>query len=98
MFKGIDKHGKPCFNEYIKLNGGKGMKTKTRQTPEQLTCAYCGAIKQEISFFIGATKKADWCMVEGTGKMTCPNCYDKAMAEGKEALDKHIQWVNNGCK
>ncbi len=72
--------------------------TTKRQTPEQLTCAYCGAIKQEISFFIGASTKKDWCMIEGTGKMTCPLCYDKAATEGQAAIDRHIQWVNNGCK
>ena len=74
------------------------MTKTTRQTPEVLTCAYCGAIKQEIIFCIGASSKKDWCMVEGTGKMTCPDCYDKAMAEGQAAIDRHVQWVANGCK
>ena len=62
-----------------------------RATPDTLTCAYCGAVKNEISFFIGAARKADWCMVEGTGKVTCPACYDKAMAEGRAAIDRHIE-------
>jgi len=59
--------------------------------PSQLVCDYCGAVKKEISFFIGASIKADWCMIEGTGKMTCPACYDKAIAEGRAAIDKHVQ-------
>ena len=69
-----------------------------RNTAEKLTCTYCGAVKEEIIFCIGASSKKDWCMVEGTGKMTCPACYDKAMNEGKAAIERHIQWVNSGCK
>ena len=49
-------------------------------------CAYCGAEKVGISFFIGASKEPDWTMVEGTGKITCPDCYDKAMAEGQAKI------------
>ena len=70
------------------------MNTKTKATPDKLTCAYCGAVKQEISFMIGAARKADWCMVYGTGKITCPACYEKAMAEGSAAVDKHIADYN----
>lgn len=65
-----------------------------RQTPENLTCAYCGAVKKEIIFCIGASSKKDWCMIEGTGKMTCPECYDTAMGEGRMAIEQHIKWVN----
>jgi hypothetical protein len=57
---------------------------------EQLTCDYCGAVKQEISFCIGAARKPEWTMVYGTGKLTCPACYDKAMAEGRATIDKHV--------
>jgi len=74
------------------------MKQTKRETPEVLTCAYCGAIKQEIIFCIGASNGKDWCMVEGTGKMTCPTCYDLAMADGQAAITRHIQWVADGCK
>ena len=35
------------------------MKNK-RETPEQLTCQYCGAVKNEITFVIGASRKPDW--------------------------------------
>lgn len=50
--------------------------------PEKLVCAYCGAEKAEISFFIGASKEPDWTMWEGTGKVSCPKkeCFDKARA------------------
>jgi len=62
---------------------------------EKLTCDYCGKEKQEVSFIIGASKDPDWCMVEGTGKMTCPDCYEKAMQEGQEAIKRHINAFNN---
>jgi len=56
---------------------------------EQKTiCEYCGKEKEGLSFFIGASTKADWCMIEGTGKMTCPECYEKGMNEGKQAIER----------
>jgi sarcosine oxidase delta subunit len=61
---------------------------------KQLKCDYCGTVKEEIGFFIGAAKTADWCMVQGTGKMTCPACYEKAMAEGRAAIDRHVAAYN----
>lgn len=70
------------------------MANKTRQTPEVLTCHYCGAVKNEISFVIGAARKADWCMVYGTGFMTCPDCYDVAMAEGVARVDRQFTEYN----
>jgi len=53
---------------------------------DKITCEYCGKEKEEIIFAIGASNKPDWCMVEGTGKMTCPDCYNKAMAEGQAVI------------
>ena len=67
---------------------------KIKQASEVLTCAYCGKVKQEIAFCIGASIEPDWCMVEGTGKITCPDCYNKAILEGRQAIDRHIAWVN----
>ena len=61
---------------------------------EKLTCAYCGKTKEEVSFFIGATKKPDWCMIYGTGKMACPDCYEKASKEGEEKVNNHIENYN----
>ncbi|KKL54609.1 hypothetical protein LCGC14_2263670 [marine sediment metagenome] len=54
-------------------------------------CEYCGKTKKGLSFFIGASNKPDWTMVEGTGKMTCPDCYETAMKEGQDRIHKHIE-------
>lgn len=62
-----------------------------RMSRERKTiCEYCGAEKEGLSFIIGATSKPDWVMVQGTGKMACPDCSSKAMAEGDAAIDRHI--------
>ncbi len=57
---------------------------------EKLICAFCGNEKEEISFYIGASKPEDpdWTMVEGTGKTTCPDCYSQAMEEAREIINK----------
>jgi transcription elongation factor Elf1 len=60
----------------------------TPHHPETLTCAYCGRVKEEVSFCIGASNGPDWCMVEGTGKVTCPGCYDTAQAEAAVVLNR----------
>ncbi len=57
-------------------------------------CEYCGKEKAGLSFYIGASSKSDWCMIEGTGKMSCPECYPRAIMEGKEAIDQHIENYN----
>ena len=62
-----------------------------------LLCAFCGATKTEVSFMIGASSKPDWCMVEGTGKMACPACYQTALKEGAEAINKHVAAHNARC-
>lgn len=60
-----------------------------RMQKEQKTiCEFCGKEKEGLSFFIGATTTPDWCMIEGTGKMSCPDCYTKASIEGQEAVRK----------
>jgi hypothetical protein len=59
-----------------------------------IACEFCGKRKDDCSFFIGATKTPDWCMVEGTGKMACPDCYPKASAEGQAAIERHIKAFN----
>lgn len=58
-------------------------------TNKRVICDYCGAVKETVSFVIGATNKPDWCMVEGTGKMACPSCYPKARSEGVAAVERH---------
>lgn len=59
-----------------------------------IVCAFCGAEKAEVSFVIGASRKPDWCMIYGSGKMACPNCYEKASAEGSAAVDKYVKGYN----
>jgi hypothetical protein len=56
---------------------------------EKLICEYCKKEKQEISFMIGASVEPDWCMHEGTGKVSCPDCYPEASAEAQKAIDEH---------
>lgn len=63
-------------------------------TNEKMICEYCGKEKEEIGFFIGATNTPDWCMIEGTGKIACPDCYNKASAEGQTAIDNYIKAFN----
>ena len=71
----------------------KYAKGETKNT----TCDYCGKEKEGISFCIGASTRKDWTMVEGTGKMTCPDCYDKAMAEGRAAIERYIKSYNTNA-
>jgi len=54
-----------------------------------MTCDYCNAHKEKVVFAIGAARVPDWCMVEGTGNITCPDCYQKAMLAGQAAIDAH---------
>lgn len=72
------------------------MKTKKKSAYNNgcMTCEYCQAVKQEISFCIGASREPDWVMHEGTGKVSCPACWHVARQEGIDAIDKHIQSVN----
>ena len=57
-------------------------------------CEYCGKTKEGLSFCIGASSKQDWTMIYGTGKMTCPDCYEKAEREGEDRIQKHISSFN----
>lgn len=56
---------------------------------EKLVCYYCGEEKKEVTFYIGASLEADWVMVEGTGRVTCPDCWERATKDGQEAIAKH---------
>lgn len=51
-------------------------------------CEYCGKTKNGISFFIGASKTPDWTMIEGTGNMCCPDCWEIARIEGIAAINR----------
>jgi len=61
------------------------------QKERKTICEYCGAEKEGLSFVIGASKEPNWVMVEGTGKMACPNCWEKGRTEGAMAIDRHIK-------
>jgi hypothetical protein len=37
-------------------------------------------------------------MIEGTGKIACPNCYVKASDEGQKVIDNHIKIFNLNTK
>jgi hypothetical protein len=63
-----------------------------------LVCAFCGATKDEVVFIIGAcSKKPDWCMIYGTGKMACPDCYEKGSKEAEVLGEKHVAEYNASC-
>ena len=70
------------------------MKKKIINGKNGLVCDYCGKVKEEVIFVIGASHKPDWCMIDGTGKMSCPDCYEKASAEGSKAIDRYIEKHN----
>lgn len=57
-----------------------------------MDCDYCGKKNKTSTFVIGAKSKTDddFCMVYGTGKMACGDCYPKAAKEGSDAVDRHI--------
>lgn len=57
-------------------------------------CNYCGTEKNDGCFVIGASNQPDWTMIEGTGKMTCPDCYEEAVKEGQERISQHIRAHN----
>ncbi len=56
-----------------------------------IKCDYCGKAKEEEIFVIGVSIEPEWCMICGTGKMACPECYEKAMKEGEEAVTKNMK-------
>ena len=55
---------------------------------EKLICEYCGKEKAEMIFVIGASNEPDWCMHEGTGKVSCPDCYKIAEQEAQTVIGK----------
>ena len=61
-------------------------------------CEYCGATKDGLSFVIGASKTPAWVMVEGTGKIACPKCWEQARTEGQAAIDRHCADIHREAK
>ena len=76
------------------------MKTKKKSAFDngKMSCAYCPAIREQIMFCIGASRKADWVINEGTGKVSCPACWELGKQEGKQAIENHINHVNSRTK
>lgn len=68
---------------------------------DSIKCAYCGKVKNKVEFIIGAGrtdkdgKTDDFCMVYGTGKMGCPDCYPEAKREADDRINQHIKEVND---
>lgn len=69
------------------------VKIREMQARGVTICEYCGKEKQGISFVIGASRTADWVMIEGTGLMCCPDCWDKARQDGIDAVNRHIESI-----
>lgn len=49
-------------------------------------CDYCKKENDTSGFFIGASTEPSWTMHEGTGKLSCPDCYEMAKKEAKQAM------------
>ena len=60
------------------------------QSKNQTICEYCGKTKDGISFIIGASREPAWVMVEGTGNMCCPDCWQVARQDGIDAVERHV--------
>ena len=58
---------------------------------KNLVCEYCGKVKNEVSFFIGESLQKDWTMHEGTGKISCPDCYDIASEKSQNKINNYIK-------
>ena len=58
------------------------------QAENRTICEYCGAEKAGLSFYIGASREPAWTMIEGTGKMACPVCWQRATQDGQEAIHR----------
>jgi len=61
---------------------------------DKVKCYYCNKIKKEMTFCIGASTKPEWTMHAGTGKMSCPKCYELARDEAKTAIHSHSKSSN----
>jgi hypothetical protein len=81
------------FSEHI----NKHIEKNNKQN-KPLECEFCGKVKEEFSFMIGAAVKADWCMHEGTGKISCPDCYDTAQTEATNVIDGTMARRNEEAK
>ena len=58
---------------------------------EQMVCEYCGKTKDTVIFVIGASREPEWVMNEGTGKISCPACFDIGKKEGQMRIEAHVK-------
>jgi len=50
-------------------------------------CQNCGKVQEgPLVFAIGASLDPDWCVVEGTGRFVCPECYPSESEKGQLAI------------
>ena len=61
---------------------------------DKLKCNYCGKVRDKVMFYIGASREKDWVMWEGTGAISCPECWEFAKHHSKEVIDKHINSID----
>lgn len=59
-----------------------------------MKCEYCSNTREKEMFVIGASNEPDWVMNEGTGKMSCPDCFKKGRHEGEKAINNHVNSFN----
>ncbi len=67
-----------------------------KSSQNKLICDYCGAVQEKVAFFIGANTVPSWVMNEGSGKVSCPNCFEVGKKEGQLRVQAHIKSVNKG--
>ena len=74
--------------------------TQAQRTIPETRCAYCDVLKDpQVQVRIDEPEYPMWCMMETTGKITCPNCFYLAIKEAYEQTEEpvpkhHIEGVN----
>ena len=65
------------------------------QAQDRMVCDYCGAIKPGIYLAIGAPTEVDWALIELTGKLACPDCCRRAIAEREQIVEKDLMHLES---
>lgn len=69
---------------------------------DKLKCNYCGKVRDKVMFCIGASREKDWVMWEGTGAVSCPDCWEFAKEHSRKVIDnyinRHNKEVENGIQ
>ncbi len=69
-------------------------KKKSKFDNSKMVCDYCQCVQEQVMFCIGASRQADWVMHEGTGKISCPGCWEIGSEEGRKAIENHVNNIN----